>query len=101
VTTTRRPTPADPMPTAWPEDQRPSDVVRALPPELGPDAVAVLEGISFMYSNNKGDVPRDSIGGLVHEDAGASIDVGELLFGTGEAELHARPEPVKHGSRPG
>nr|WP_240940277.1 glycogen debranching N-terminal domain-containing protein [Planosporangium flavigriseum] len=39
-----------------------------MPPELGADAVAVLEGDTFMYSNAVGDVPSGSIGGLVHED---------------------------------
>jgi hypothetical protein len=42
--------------------------MRPLPPELGPNAVAVLDGITFMYSDAVGDVPRGSIGGLVHED---------------------------------
>ena len=41
---------------------------RTLPPELGPDAIAVLEGRTFMYSDSVGDVPRGSIGGLVHAD---------------------------------
>src|SRR5258706_9999655 len=64
----RRPTPADPLPGGRPGDRRLTEVVHELPPELGPNAVAVLEGISFMYSNAVGDVPRGSIGGLVHED---------------------------------
>jgi glycogen debranching enzyme len=64
----RRPTPADPLPGGRPGDRPLSEVVRELPPELGPNAVAVLEGISFMHSNALGDVPRGSIGGFVHED---------------------------------
>ncbi|MFK3984703.1 glycogen debranching N-terminal domain-containing protein [Micromonospora sp. NPDC050397] len=64
----RRPTPADPMPASMPRDLAPSEVVRNLPPELGPDAVAVLEGRSFMVSDVVGDVPPGSIGGLVHDD---------------------------------
>jgi glycogen debranching enzyme len=64
----RRPTPADPLPGGRPGDRSLSEAVRELPPELGPNAVAVLEGISFMYSNAVGDVPPGSIGGLVHED---------------------------------
>jgi len=36
--------------------------------ELGPDAVAVLEGRTFMVSDSLGDVPPGSVGGLVHED---------------------------------
>jgi glycogen debranching enzyme len=35
---------------------------------MGPGAVAVLEGVSFMYSDASGDVPAGSIGGLVHAD---------------------------------
>jgi glycogen debranching enzyme len=66
--TGRRPTPADPMPAVTPDEQVPSATVRKLPPELGADAVAVLEGQSFMYSNAVGDVPGGSIGGLVHND---------------------------------
>ncbi len=66
--TTRRPTPADPMPAVAPDQRIPSATVRKLPPELGADAIAVLEGQSFMYSNAIGDVPGGSIGGLVHDD---------------------------------
>ncbi len=65
--TVRRPTPADPWPGAIDEDL-PSPTGRSLPPELGPGAVAVLEGVSFMYSDAIGDVPPGSIGGLVHAD---------------------------------
>ena len=64
----RRPTPADPTPEITPENQIPSILVRKLPPDLGTDAIAVLEGSTFMYSNSAGDVPKGSIGGLVHED---------------------------------
>ncbi|MFK3980077.1 glycogen debranching N-terminal domain-containing protein [Micromonospora sp. NPDC050397] len=46
----------------------PSAVVRNLPPELGPDAIAVVEGRSFMISNATGDIPDGTIGGLVHDD---------------------------------
>jgi len=68
MTAARRATPADPMPAAVPEDQIPRLLARRLPPELGPDPVAVLDGSSFMFSDAAGDVPRDSIGGLVHHD---------------------------------
>ncbi|RKR90571.1 glycogen debranching enzyme [Micromonospora pisi] len=64
----RRPTPADPMPGVVSETEVPSAVVRDLPPELGPDAVAVVEGRSFMISDATGDIPQGSIGGLVHDD---------------------------------
>ena len=64
-----RPTPADP----WPPDGRdrsdlPREGSRTLPPDLGAGAIAVLEGLSFMYSDELGDVPAGSIGGLVHAD---------------------------------
>ncbi len=63
----RRATPADPWPGT--SDQGlPSAAGRPLPPELGPGAVAVLEGVTFMYSDAIGDVPSGSIGGLVHAD---------------------------------
>jgi glycogen debranching enzyme len=68
VTGSRRPTPADPTPGITPEAQIPCRIVRELPPELGPDAVSVLDGMTFMYSDAAGDVPEGSIGGLVHAD---------------------------------
>ena len=62
----RRPTPLDPYPQPRPpptgEDERPRPI------DLGPDAIAVLEGRTFMYSDSRGDVAPGSIGGLVHED---------------------------------
>ena len=63
----RRATPADPWPGASYRDL-PRPAFRSLPPEFGPGAIAVLEGVSFMYSDALGDVPADSIGGLVHAD---------------------------------
>ena len=41
---------------------------RPPPTELGPDAIAVLEARTFMFSDSRGDVAPGSIGGLVHED---------------------------------
>jgi glycogen debranching enzyme len=66
--TARRPTPADPMPSETPEEETPCAKVRRLAPELGPNAIAVLEGASFMTSDAAGDVPLGTIGGLVHHD---------------------------------
>ncbi|WP_446217038.1 amylo-alpha-1,6-glucosidase [Micromonospora sp. IBHARD004] len=66
--TSRRPTPADPMPDAPTRPGVSSGACRDLPPELGQDAVGVLEGRTFMFSDARGDVPRGSIGGLVHDD---------------------------------
>ena len=67
-TRVRRATPADPMPGSGPDAGRPSSENRNLPPELGPNAIAVTEGRTFMYSDGAGDVPAGSIGGLVCED---------------------------------
>ncbi|MEV0216440.1 glycogen debranching N-terminal domain-containing protein [Micromonospora sp. NPDC050695] len=41
---------------------------REMPPELGSDAIGVFEGRTFMLSNSIGDVPANSIAGLVHDD---------------------------------
>ncbi|MEV1142477.1 glycogen debranching N-terminal domain-containing protein [Micromonospora sp. NPDC049799] len=63
-----RPTPADPRP--WEPrdpDQRVAEA-RAMPPELGDNSVALVNGSTFMYSAPNGDVPPGSIGGLVHLD---------------------------------
>ncbi|MEU4677603.1 glycogen debranching N-terminal domain-containing protein [Micromonospora sp. NPDC023737] len=64
----RRRTPAQPWPDLTPDDRVASGAGRDLPPELGPDAVSVLEGRTFMFSNASGDVPKGTIGGLVHDD---------------------------------
>jgi glycogen debranching enzyme len=64
--TVRRPTPLDPYPEPRPD--RGSGDEKAYPPELGTDAVAVLEGRTFMLSDALGDIPPDSIGGLLHDD---------------------------------
>jgi glycogen debranching enzyme len=62
----RRPTPLDPYPQARPEEEAGDE--KAYPPELGTDAIAILEGRTFMYSDSRGDVPAGSIGGLLHDD---------------------------------
>jgi glycogen debranching enzyme len=62
----RRPTPLDPYPEPRVEVEGGDE--KAYPPELGNDALAILEGRTFMYSDARGDVPAGSIGGLVHED---------------------------------
>jgi glycogen debranching enzyme len=61
----RRPTPLDPYPEAGPRSEA---FGKAAPSELGSDAIAVLEGRSFMFSDSLGDVPPGSVGGLLHED---------------------------------
>ncbi len=38
------------------------------PPELGPDAISILEGSTFMVSDSIGDVPGGSVAGLFHDD---------------------------------
>jgi len=62
-----RPTPRDPMPGVKDTAGVPS-AKRKLPPELGTDAIAVLEGRAFVYSDSRGDIPPGSIGGLVDAD---------------------------------
>jgi glycogen debranching enzyme len=68
ITDTGRPTPADPIPGITKDRSIPSSEARNMPPELGTDAVAILEGRTFMYSDGVGDVAAGSIGGLVHAD---------------------------------
>ena len=63
-----RATPANPMPGISVDERIPSTEGRKLPPELGPDAIAVVEGRTFMYSDGVGDVPPGTIGGLVRAD---------------------------------
>jgi glycogen debranching enzyme len=38
------------------------------PPELGPDAISVLDGSTFMVSDARGDVPEGAVAGLFHDD---------------------------------
>ncbi|GAA5184558.1 glycogen debranching N-terminal domain-containing protein [Rugosimonospora acidiphila] len=67
-TQVRRATPADPMPGVSKDESLPPRDARNLPPELGSDAIAVVAGRTFMYSNHVGDIPAGTIGGLVHAD---------------------------------
>jgi glycogen debranching enzyme len=62
----RRPTPLDPYPQ--PRPTRVATDEQSPPTELGSDAIAVLEGRTFMFSDPSGDVAAGSVGGLVHED---------------------------------
>jgi len=62
----RRPTPLDPYPEPHPEVEGGDE--KSYPPELGTDAIAILEGRTFMFSDSLGDVPAGSIGGLLHDD---------------------------------
>ncbi|MFG1651566.1 glycogen debranching N-terminal domain-containing protein [Micromonospora sp. NPDC049275] len=50
------------------QDQVHGGANRDMPPELGSDSVGIFEGRTFMLSNSTGDVPGDSIAGLVHDD---------------------------------
>ena len=63
----RRPTPLDPYPEPRLSEEGGGDE-KAYPPELGTDAIAVLEGRTFLLSDALGDVPAGSVGGLVHDD---------------------------------
>jgi glycogen debranching enzyme len=62
----QRPTPLHPYPQPQPPEKQGDE--KAFPPELGTDAIAILEGRTFMLSNSLGDVPPGSIGGLLHND---------------------------------
>ncbi len=62
----RRPTPLDPYPEPRPPQETGDE--KQLPPELGTDSIAILEGRTFMFSNAAGDVPAGSVGGLLHDD---------------------------------
>jgi glycogen debranching enzyme len=62
----RRPTPLDPYPQPRARATRENEGSR--PTELGPGAIAILEGRTFMLSDSCGEVAAGSIGGLVHED---------------------------------
>jgi len=64
--TARRPTPLDPYPE--PRQEEESGDEKSYPPELGTDAIAILEGRTFMFSDSLGDVPPGSIGGLLYDD---------------------------------
>jgi hypothetical protein len=52
----RRPTPLDPYPEPQPQEQGGDE--KAYPPELGADAIAILEGRTFMYSDSRGRRPN-------------------------------------------
>ncbi|MGZ4110026.1 MAG: glycogen debranching N-terminal domain-containing protein, partial [Actinomycetota bacterium] len=62
----RRPTPLDPYPEARPAERTGDE--KQLPPELGPESIAILEGRTFMFSDAAGDVLPGSVGGLLHFD---------------------------------
>jgi glycogen debranching enzyme len=62
----RRRTPLDPYPEPRAETEGGDE--KAYPPELGNDAIAVLDGRTFMFSDARGDVPAGSVGGLLHDD---------------------------------
>jgi glycogen debranching enzyme len=82
---TERPTPADPTPGMQETPGVPT-AKRVMPPELGIDAIAVLEGRSFFYSDQRGDVPEGSIGGFVRNDT--------RFIGTWVLTIEGEPLPV-------
>jgi glycogen debranching enzyme len=84
-TAVRRPTPLDPYPEPRLEEGT-GEEEKAYPPELGTDAIAVLEGRTFMLSDARGDVPPGSIGGLLHDDT--------RFVGRWELRLNGRPLSV-------
>jgi glycogen debranching enzyme len=92
----KRATPANPMPGTTIDRSIPSPERRNLPPELGPDAIAILEGRTFMYSDAVGDVVRGTIGGLIHADT-RFLDQWVLTI-DGERLLALRSRTVDHYS---
>ncbi len=95
-TVVKRATPADPMPGSTVDRSIPSPKRRNLPPELGPNAIAILEGRTFLYSDAVGDVTTGSIGGLIHADT-RFLDQW-LLTVDGERLLALRSGTVDHYS---
>ncbi|PWU56041.1 glycogen debranching protein [Micromonospora sp. S4605] len=81
------------MPHDMPEHRVEDEVLRELPPELGPNTVAILEGDAFMFSEATGDVPRGSIGGLVFADT-RFLDCWRLTL-NGSPLLVLESAPVK------
>ncbi|NYF58684.1 hypothetical protein HDA35_004515 [Micromonospora purpureochromogenes] len=90
-----RSTPADPTPGGRTVARETGDQ-RAMPPELGPNSLAVLSGPTFMYSDQSGDVPPGSIGGLVHLDT--RLLSRWVLTVNGARLLVLRAETIDHYS---
>ncbi|MBX6357427.1 MAG: amylo-alpha-1,6-glucosidase, partial [Micromonosporaceae bacterium] len=61
-------TPAVPLPGVEMDESRAGREGHDLPPELGPQPISVVEGRTFMFSDQIGDVPPGTIGGLVNSD---------------------------------
>jgi len=80
----RRRTPLDPYPEPRQRAVGGDDGSRSS--ELGSDAVAILDGRTFMFSDGLGDVPVGSTGGLVHEDT-RFLSRWELSLGGGRLSL--------------
>jgi glycogen debranching enzyme len=89
-----RPTPADPMPGETTDVSNIETEMRKLPPNLGQDAVAILEGRTFMYSDSVGDIPAGSIGGLVNTDT-RLLNKWELTI-NGARLLNLRSGVIEH-----
>lgn len=80
----RRRTPLDPYPEPRPSESGGEDGSR--PTELGADAISILDGRTFMFSDALGDVPAGSTGGLVHEDT-RFLSLWELSLGRSRLTL--------------
>lgn len=85
-----RPTPENPLSQTGEDAGVPSAKRKKAPPELGTDAIAVLEGRTFFYSDARGDVPPGSVGGLVHADT--------RFLNCWELTLNGEPLNVLRGS---
>ena len=62
----RRQTPLDPYPEPRQTEATGDNGRRSS--DLGANAIAILDGRTFMFSDGLGDIPAGSTGGLVHED---------------------------------
>jgi glycogen debranching enzyme len=56
------------------------DPLEDKPPELGPDAVQILEGSTFAVSDANGDMPEGAVAGLFHRDT-RHLNKWELFIG--------------------
>jgi glycogen debranching enzyme len=66
------------------------------PPELGPDAVQILEGTTFAVSDAAGDMPEGMVAGLFHRDT-RHLSRWELTIG-GERPVVLSSGPVDYYS---
>jgi glycogen debranching enzyme len=72
------------------------DPLEDKPPELGPEAVQILEGSAFVVSDAAGDIPEGVVAGLFHRDT-RHISKWELFIG-GKKPVVLTSAPVDYYS---